>query len=1223
MLTITKGKSRYLTTVLSPELEFRLSRGVDRKAIGLLAVRWKLSDKIPLSQYERLVEGKHPNTGKKIVRDARGQEYTDQDGATHRRVEHRAGWDATVSAPKSVSEAALVGEDERLIEAHREAVAVTLAELEKFAQVRTGANDPPVTTRNLCIVQFEHHSARPVDGFFAPQLHTHNLIFNVTERRTGKFQAVEPLALYEAQHYLTTVYRCVLAEKVMALGFRIKSTKNGAWELAGYRADYLAAISPRAEQRDQELRERGLSYSPAAAQFAVLNTREGKGAIDPAALRESWRQKAVEFRADKWRPQGGEPILLWESDRDRRRLVAEAVTHGLSVALDRTGRADETTVLQEALKLAPGRVRLAEAKRELAGRIGLGEVIETTPSQPGMPWSTLTTPKYERLWDEIKRMVTASVPRDSAQSLEVRCPDGRIRELAKWVVECRRRVIEIDGTMGKQDDVAVAVAESYYLQGYEIAVVTQKESIRRKYESLGCNVTDLENARPRPDRPTVFLVHEDVMTSVTRLHAFLMALNPDDRVLGVGDVRGRIAAGEGELMERLRHAGMAVAATDDMIQTKSPEVREAITNLFGGRPKEGFDLLRLTGCVVGIADTSERVGALANAYVRDPDHTVVVSNSRRVACELTEEIRDQLKETGRIDSLETTLVVLTIRGDMTGDARAEASNYEVGNLIEYREASASFEKGERARVVAVEKKFLTVETGSGRQVRYEPRTLRGVMVYREETRDFAVGDRVLITGVNHDLELRRKRIGIITEIGPDLCRVALPGKPPQSIEYDPGQACPFDYAYVLTDLSGVRNRFNRVLIESSRGEHARESLASARDALLNATIMTDDIEDLRANLQCLFPEGKQEAVAKSLSVAENPDLDQVVAEVRVNRVARAYENLHRKMTGQSYAGKHFDEEALAALVGVTPSAEFTEQTDSLRRAAKLEPRIPRDALDSVADRVEAVRRANIADQGRFVRSVLCADGTDAKTAERQIIGGIFEVVRKMPEERQVGMALHVLDRVLQRANLPVLGKSERERVGQKLVSATVLTSPLTGADSFQARMVLETANDRDTLIALGLQTGDLGGFPEVDHDAPSDEMAHIANQALKRRGADGLTLLTERLGYQDGIHAFAPSESSSRTVFLTVEASKYLTERNWNDLQTKFGEETSICVIHPEALTQADLTLLRDASRRNDTVYLGKVASLGADVMLTWESGVPSSFPAEIRDSRLAMSPGL
>ena len=52
-------------------------------------------------------------------------------------MEHRAGWDATFSAPKSVSLTALVGGDDRVREAHRESVRVALGELERYTQARS------------------------------------------------------------------------------------------------------------------------------------------------------------------------------------------------------------------------------------------------------------------------------------------------------------------------------------------------------------------------------------------------------------------------------------------------------------------------------------------------------------------------------------------------------------------------------------------------------------------------------------------------------------------------------------------------------------------------------------------------------------------------------------------------------------------------------------------------------------------------------------------------------------------------------------------------------------------------------------------------------------------------------------------------------------------------------------------------------------------------------
>jgi conjugative relaxase-like TrwC/TraI family protein len=106
-------------------------------------------------------------------------------------VEHRAGRDTTFSAPKSVSLTALVGGDERVREAHRESARVALTELEKYTQARIGNVHAPETTGKFIAAAFEYDTARPVDGYAAPQLHTHAVIFNVTERENGQTRALQ------------------------------------------------------------------------------------------------------------------------------------------------------------------------------------------------------------------------------------------------------------------------------------------------------------------------------------------------------------------------------------------------------------------------------------------------------------------------------------------------------------------------------------------------------------------------------------------------------------------------------------------------------------------------------------------------------------------------------------------------------------------------------------------------------------------------------------------------------------------------------------------------------------------------------------------------------------------------------------------------------------------------------------------------------------------------
>ena len=61
---------------------------------------------------------------------------------------HRAAWDTTISAPKSVSLGALVGGDGRIRDAHRESVNETLKEFEKYLQARGGG---PPSRHDFCL----------------------------------------------------------------------------------------------------------------------------------------------------------------------------------------------------------------------------------------------------------------------------------------------------------------------------------------------------------------------------------------------------------------------------------------------------------------------------------------------------------------------------------------------------------------------------------------------------------------------------------------------------------------------------------------------------------------------------------------------------------------------------------------------------------------------------------------------------------------------------------------------------------------------------------------------------------------------------------------------------------------------------------------------------------------------------------------------------------------
>src|SRR5579864_2791775 len=242
---------------------------------GKLAEQWGLNGDVDAEQFKRLADGQHPLTGEQLVQFRAPYEYTKENGEKVKTMEHRAGWDATFAAPKSVSVTALVGGDERVRQAHRESVDVALNELEKYVQARIGGNHPAETTGQWVAAKFEHDSSRPVYGYAAPQLHTHVVFFNMTERENGEIRAVQPRELYRSQQYGTAIYRAELSLRLKELGYEIEPSAKGAPEIKGYSQDYLNASSPRSQQIREHLQKEGFG-SAEAAEIAQHQTRAAK-----------------------------------------------------------------------------------------------------------------------------------------------------------------------------------------------------------------------------------------------------------------------------------------------------------------------------------------------------------------------------------------------------------------------------------------------------------------------------------------------------------------------------------------------------------------------------------------------------------------------------------------------------------------------------------------------------------------------------------------------------------------------------------------------------------------------------------------------------------------------------------------------------------------------------------------------------------------------------------
>src|SRR5258708_2504634 len=224
-----------------------------------------------------------------------------------------------------------------------------------------GGNLPAERTGKWVAAKCEHDSARPVDGYAAPQLHTHAVFFNLTEIDDGEAHALQPRELYKAQQYATAVYRSELTHRLKELGYEIERGESGQTEIKGYSKEYLEASSPRRQQIEEHLAKEN-RRGAGAAQIAAHQTREGKLELSHEEMQDRHKAMAAHF--------GNQPERVVEAAREQReRLQAEpgeqaigqALPHSHDKTLQRAPPAEHPELLRDALKRSMGDATVAEA----------------------------------------------------------------------------------------------------------------------------------------------------------------------------------------------------------------------------------------------------------------------------------------------------------------------------------------------------------------------------------------------------------------------------------------------------------------------------------------------------------------------------------------------------------------------------------------------------------------------------------------------------------------------------------------------------------------------------------------------------------------------------------------------------------------------------------------------------------------------------------------------
>jgi conjugative relaxase-like TrwC/TraI family protein len=839
---------------------------------GRLAEQFGLAGGVAAEDFAKLSQGQHPQTGEHLVRQRASYEYQDADGKTIKTMEHRAGWDATFSAPKSVSLTALVGGDQRVREAHRQSVSVALDQLERYTQARIGGNHPPETTGRFIAAKFEHDTARPVDGYVAPQLHTHSVLFNITERDNGLPRAIQPQSLFASQQFATAIYQSELTYRLRQLGYEITTGRSGAPEIKGYTQEYLDASSPRSQQIREYLERTGRSGKE-AAEIAAHSTRDRKEIHSAREVMAAHRRLAADFghqadavvRAARERCQNQEKPI---NSLDR---VRESLTFSRDKNFEREAVVDERALIRDGLRRGMGEITHAQVRANLDTRLASGE-FQIVERHQGSPARHFTTAKTIEAEHEIIRRVRDGqnhiepvLPRP--QAIAVADQHVRLNQAQRTVVEdvlsSPDRIQGIQGFAGSgKTSTLTAIRSAAERQGYQVEGVAPTSRAARQLNEAGIDAGTLQGFLVRAGNPDLrqpkhlYFVDESSLASTNQMREFLTRLAPHDRVVLIGDIRQHQGVEAGRPFEQLQEAGMRTARLDEIVRQQDPPLKSAVELLATGHVSAALDVLQQQGCVKEIPNGEERIRAIAKSYVECPNKTLIVSPDNASRRQLNVAVRQELKLNGTLAPEDHTFRVLVQRQDMTGAERSWASHYEVNDIIRYTRGSHAIGigAGAYASVVAIDPAVnqLTVEKANQEPATYDPRRLTGVSVYQEMEREFSVGDRVQFTAPDKSLGVANRDLATIEAIHPD-GRVSARLDDNRQIDFNAIEHRHFDHGYAVTSHSSQGLTAERVLVHGDTKVHpdllnSRFAYVSISRASHQATLFTDDMAKLGPQL---------------------------------------------------------------------------------------------------------------------------------------------------------------------------------------------------------------------------------------------------------------------------------------------------------------------------------------------------------------------------------------
>lgn len=838
------------------------------------AERLGLKGDVDAEQFRRVLEGYLPD-GHIIERATVRPEHQKE------RNERFLGTDATFSAPKSVSLAALVQGETWLVDAHRTAVSRALEYGQENCAFSVGKSKGKsifVQSDNLLVACFTHDTARQVkDNPIDPQLHTHAVIINATQRKDGKWVAAPNTILMRDKMLMGAIYRAELAKEIQSRGYQIRVTSDdGQFEIEGPSDEQLRAFSQRRVQIEKHMAENGLAYTAQNAALAAKTSRSKKTEIDRTSVFQEWAVRANDLALK--RPQLAKDPFLSDSESVYRTVVS-AADH----LLERSSFIHKREILKLAMQRLVGVATIDNLERAFDRAIKSKDLVEDKTNQ----FTSLKIIHAELENRTVTRrglnVVKPILSRDEVET-SVKGKDlsvGQVESVSLLASTSRYVVVQGYAGTGKTTmlNVVKELAES---KGFEVrgfvpsaaAADVLKKETGMSSQTLASHLIEMRRTQgaQTTNKKSIWIVDESSMISTKAMNELLKgAERQQARVWFIGDKQQLSSIEAGNPFAQIQKEGVPVAEMKEIHRQKNENLKAAVVDIIEGRVEDSLKRLSMHGVTddgLGgplerilpdlreIKNRDRRLQAVVQEYFlpdKDRRQSLVITSTNEDKRYLNHEIRNVLKEKKELQGPSVTAETLSSK-NLTQDEKKRLSSYSEGLIIRFNRdyQSVGVDSGSYYRVASVDYQSgsVALESLSGsRSVEWKPSRMTKVEVYNQvQARELQAGDTIRWTRNDKETGFKNGDVARVVSVNSDSRHVLVEGQDKKQTNLDLTNKRHWDYGYCSTVHAAQGQTCDRVIAHFDTGHVKLLSLESAYVAFSRARnevkIFTDDIEKL-------------------------------------------------------------------------------------------------------------------------------------------------------------------------------------------------------------------------------------------------------------------------------------------------------------------------------------------------------------------------------------------